>query len=141
MSSRIIIQIVLVIAVAAMGWMMLRSPSGARHQASRRLITLAFVVFAVVAILVPSLTTRLAHLVGVGRGTDLLLYSLVVAFLAQILSSFRRNAAMERKLTHLARRVALDAAPDPFNPLNNLNNVDNEDRHSTPDQAHQSQPH
>lgn len=141
MSSRIIIQIVLVIAVAAMGWMMLRSPFGARHQASRRLITLAFVVFAVVAILVPSLTTRLAHLVGVGRGTDLLLYSLVVAFLAQILSSFRRNAAMERKLTHLARRVALDAAPDPFNPLNNLNNLNNEDRHSTPDQAHQSPPH
>ena len=58
-----------------------------------------------------------------------------------ILSSFRRNAAMERKLTHLARRVALDAAPDPFNPLNNLNNLNNEGRHSTPDQAHQSQPH
>ena len=50
-SSRIIIQIVLVIAVAAMGWMMLRSPSKTRHQASRRLITLVFVVFAVVAIL------------------------------------------------------------------------------------------
>ena len=55
----------------------------------------------------------LAHLVGVGRGTDLLLYALVVGFLIQILSSFRRNAARERQITRLARRIALDTAPDP----------------------------
>ncbi|CED90181.1 DUF2304 domain-containing protein [Actinomyces succiniciruminis] len=113
MSSQIIIQVVLIAAVAAMGWMMLRSPGGARHQAGRRLLTLAFVIFAIAAIVAPSLLTRLAHLVGVGRGTDLLLYALVVAFLFQILSSFRRNAARERQITRLARRVALDAAPPP----------------------------
>ena len=93
--------------------MMLRSPGGARHQAGRRLATLAFVFFAIAAIAVPSLTARLAHLVGVGRGTDLLLYALVVGFLIQILSSFRRNAARERQITRLARRIALDTAPDP----------------------------
>lgn len=113
MSSQLVIQIVLVVAVAAIGWMMLRSPGGARHQAGRRLTTLAFVVLAVAAIATPSLTTRLAHLVGVGRGADLLLYALVVAFLISILSEFRRNTRLERQITQLARRVALDGAPDP----------------------------
>ena len=112
-SSRIIIQGLLIAAVGVIGWMMLRSPSGARHQAGRRLATLAFVAFAIVAIVVPSVVARIAHMVGVGRGTDLLLYVLVVAFLAQILSSFRRNGARERQITHLARRIALDNAPEP----------------------------
>lgn len=113
MRTQLVIQVVLIVAVAAMGWMMLRSPGGARHLAARRLVTLAFVLFAIVAIITPSLVTGLAHLMGVGRGADLLLYALVIAFLASLLSSFRRNAAMERRLTRLARRVALDDAPDP----------------------------
>ena len=106
MSSRIIIQVLLIAAVGVIGWMMLRSPGGARHRAGRRIVTLAFVIFAIVI-------SRIAHFVGVGRGTDLLLYVLVIAFLLQILSSFRRNAALERQITRLARRVALDDAPDP----------------------------
>ena len=40
------IQAALILAVIAAGWMMLRTPGGARHQAARRLATLAFVVFA-----------------------------------------------------------------------------------------------
>ena len=113
MTSQLIIKSVLLVCVAGIGWMMLRSPGGARHQAGRRLVTLAFVLFAIVAIAAPSLMAHLAHLVGVGRGADLLLYALVIAFLAQVLSSFRRNAGRERQITHLARRIALNTAPDP----------------------------
>ncbi|WP_127841517.1 DUF2304 domain-containing protein [Actinomyces wuliandei] len=113
MYPQIIIQSLLILAVAAVGWMMLRTPGGARNQAARRLVTLAFVLFAVVAIVTPSLMTRVANMVGVGRGADLLLYALVVAFLAQVLSAFRRNAARERQITRLARRIALDQAPEP----------------------------
>lgn len=107
------IQAALIAAVAAVGWMMLRTPGGARHQAGRRLATLAFVAFAIFTIAFPSVTTSIAHRVGVGRGADLLLYALVIAFLAQILSSFRRNGARERQITNLARRIALDEAPEP----------------------------
>lgn len=113
MTSKLLIQALLILAVAGIGWMMLRSPGGARHLAGRRLATLGFVVFAVVAIAWPGLVTHVAHVLGVGRGTDLLLYALVIAFLAQVLSSFRRNAARERQITRLARRIALDEAPDP----------------------------
>lgn len=56
MTSQLIIKSVLLVCVAGIGWMMLRSPGGARHQAGRRLVTLAFVLFAIVAIAAPSLT-------------------------------------------------------------------------------------
>lgn len=110
MSPRLLIQVVLIATVVIVGLLMLRSPGGARNQAARRLVTLSFVAIAVVAILTPSLMTRVAHLFGVGRGTDLLLYFLVIAFLISLVSSFRRNAALERQLTRLARRVALNEA-------------------------------
>ena len=112
-SSRIIIQVLLIVAVGVIGWMMLRSPGGARHRAGRRIVTLTFVIFAIVSIAVPAVISRIAHFVGVGRGTDLLLYVLVIAFLLQILSSFRRNAALERQITRVARRIAIDNTPDP----------------------------
>lgn len=116
MPSQLVIQILLISAMAAVGWMMLRSPGGARHQAGRRLATLAFVLFAITAIAFPSLMTRVAHLVGVGRGADLLLYALAVALPVQVLSSFRANAARERQITKLARRIALNEAPTPAAP-------------------------
>ena len=97
------IQAALILAVIAVGWMMLRTPGGARHMAARRLVTLAFVAFAVFNITFPWVMSSIAHRMGVGRGTDFLLYALVIAFLAQILSSFRRNSARERQITHLAR--------------------------------------
>ena len=43
MSSQIIIQVVLISAVAVIGWLIYRVPGGSRHQAARRLVTLAFV--------------------------------------------------------------------------------------------------
>lgn len=112
-NSQFFIQAALILAVAIVGWMMLRTPGGARHMAARRLATLAFVAFAVFNITFPWVMSSVAHRMGVGRGTDFLLYALVIAFLAQILSSFRRNSAREQQITRLARRIALDNAPEP----------------------------
>ena len=113
MDSQFLIKSLLALGVVLMGVMLLRNSGGAKHMARRRIVTLAFVVFALVTIAVPSLTTYLAHFVGVGRGTDLLLYALVLAFLASLLSSFRRASIQERRLTKLARAFALAQAPDP----------------------------
>ena len=113
MDSQFLIKSLLALGVVLMGVMLLRNSGGAKHMAGRRIVTLAFVVFALVTIAVPSLTTYLAHFVGVGRGTDLLLYALVLAFLASLLSSFRRASIQERRLTTLARAFALAQAPDP----------------------------
>ena len=104
-----IIQVVLIVALVIGGGLLLAArPVNARHLAVRRLLLLAFVVFGTAAIVVPSITTKIASVVGVGRGADLLLYLLFVAFLALVATMGRRNRELERQITVLTRRLALD---------------------------------
>ena len=57
--------------------------------------------------------TRIANEVGVGRGADLLLYTLVVTFMLVSVVLFRRLAALERRYTQLARTIAVQGATSP----------------------------
>jgi len=101
------IKILLIIAVVAVTVALTRATGDARHQALRRILLAAFVLAAAVAVVWPPLLTRLANLVGVGRGSDLLLYALVIAFLSYISTSFRRLRRLSDDLTTLARQVTL----------------------------------
>lgn len=105
----LLIQVLLIAVVLGLGWRMLRG-TGQRTQAVRRLGLLAFAVFAVLSILFPSVWTTIAHSVGVGRGTDLILYGLVGAFLSFVVTTYRRLRQVEERYTRLARRLALDEA-------------------------------
>jgi len=111
--SVLVIQVVLIVAVLVIGVRLVRSSAGERHQAVRRLLLGALVVLAVASILVPGATSTVASFVGVGRGTDLLLYGLVVAFCGFLVSSYRRTRSLEQRLTDLTRRLALDEAEAP----------------------------
>ena len=56
---------------------------------------------------ITELANRVAALVGVGRGADLMLYLLVLAVYAGallVLAKFRR---LERQITELTRKIAL----------------------------------
>ena len=70
------IQLLLLLGIVATVIPLTRS-AGARHQAIRRLLLGGFVLLAVFAVLFPSVLTSVANVLGVGRGTDLLLYILV----------------------------------------------------------------
>ena len=107
------IQVLLIAVVLVVGVVLVRSTAGARHQAVRRLLLGALVGLAVASILVPGAVTAVANAVGVGRGADLLLYGLVIAFLGFVVSSYRRSRQLEETITQLARRLALDEAPAP----------------------------
>jgi hypothetical protein len=48
-----------------------------------------------------------AHVVGVGRGADLLLYLLAVCFLLTVTVLFRRIAELEQRCVTLTRTLAL----------------------------------
>ncbi|NMM34640.1 MAG: DUF2304 domain-containing protein, partial [Phycicoccus sp.] len=61
----------------------------------------------------PTVWTRIAKLVGVGRGTDMVLYALVVAFLSFTLTTYVRFRDFEARYTKIARRLALDEANPP----------------------------
>jgi hypothetical protein len=104
------IKVILIVALAFIALVLLRGSQGARHQAIRRLLLLLFAVVTVGSVVVPNLWNSLAGWVGVGRGSDLLLYGLIVAFLGYTVTSYLRFRAMEQQMTKLARRLALDEA-------------------------------
>ena len=98
------------LGIAGAALLLLRGYAGARHQAIRRLLLLAFVLLAGASLLVPQLWTTAAELLGVGRGTDLLLYLTIVTFLGFVATSYLRFRDLQRQITAMARRLALDEA-------------------------------
>jgi len=107
-----LIQLVLIVVVVLTAARLLRH-RGARTQAVRRLGLMLFAAFAVWSILFPSVWNQIARLVGVGRGTDMVLYALVVAFLSFTLTTYLRFRDLQTRYTTLARRLALDEAGPP----------------------------
>jgi hypothetical protein len=61
----------------------------------------------VIAVIFPNVTNRLAHIVGVGRGADLLLYTTVVAFIFYAVNSYLHRQDERYELHSLARKIAL----------------------------------
>lgn len=108
----LIIQLLLVAGILGIAiWLMVKR--GAKQLAVRRLLIIAFALFAVVAVMAPGLVSALANLVGVGRGADLLLYATVVVLLGMIALQEARAKNEEKRTTRLARRLAIDEAQDP----------------------------
>ena len=83
--------------------------------------------FGVAALLVvrPTVATRLAHLVGIGRGVDLILYLAIPGLALLILLLFARTRELNLKLTALVRETALadraNSGQNPHRPLDSSN--------------------
>ncbi|MDP9220028.1 MAG: DUF2304 domain-containing protein [Actinomycetota bacterium] len=105
-----LIKVLLVAALMACAAVLLRSPHRARRQALRRLLLLLFAVGAALSVVYPESWNRAARFFGVGRGTDMLLYCLIVAFLGFVVTSYLRFRQMEDQITELTRRLAIDEA-------------------------------
>lgn len=108
----VLIQVLLILVVIAVVARLFRS-RGARAQAIRRVGLVLFATFAAVSILFPAVWNRIASFVGVGRGTDMVLYALVVAFLSYVVTTYLRFRDLETNYTRLARRIALSEAKRP----------------------------
>lgn len=103
-----LIKALLLVAIAVVVVLSLRAPAGARHLAVRRVAVIGFAALAVLSVLFPDAWNAAAEVVGVGRGTDLLLYGLIVVFLGYMVTTYRRFRELETQITLLARRLALD---------------------------------
>ena len=112
---QLVVQLLLIAGTLLIAWRLLMS-YGQKAQAVRRMGLLMFAAFAIWSILDPRIWTRLAQLVGIGRGADLILYGLVVAFFGFVVTTFRRFRELENRYTRLARRLALDEAGTPAGP-------------------------
>lgn len=60
-----------------------------------------------VAVIFPNSTNEIAHWVGVGRGADLLLYLVTLAFIIYALNSYLNQQSERDAVIRLARKVAL----------------------------------
>lgn len=101
------IQILLIAAIVVLAVFMMRRTGADSHLAIRRILMGLFVVVAILSVLFPQWLSWLAQLVGVGRGTDLVLYGLIVMFLAFVYAQYRSNTQQQRQLTLLSRKIAL----------------------------------
>lgn len=110
------IQILLIVAAAVLFTVFVRRAHSVRLQAAKRIGFILFIGLNVYAVLRPDDTTWVAQRLGVGRGADLLLYVLVVVFAFYSVNTYLRFKNIERRLTQLARSIALrDAqAPEPL---------------------------
>lgn len=105
-----LIQFVLVLAVLTILYVFVRSSHIVYVQASKRIALVLFALANVYAVMRPDDLTAIAKLLGVGRGTDLVLYALVVAFMAGMFSMYQRFRVVDRRYTELARTVAIREA-------------------------------
>lgn len=102
-----IIKVFLIAAVFAAALFLMRGGTSGRHLAVRRLVSAGFALLWMVGVLFPDLVTRVANQVGVGRGTDLVLYVLVVAFLFTTVAQRQQLREMEERIATLTRELAL----------------------------------
>ncbi|WP_026530360.1 DUF2304 domain-containing protein [Haematomicrobium sanguinis] len=109
----VVVQILLVIAVLVFSLILLRDSGSDKRMAIRRILVLIFAVVAIVSIFFPDILTQIANFVGIGRGTDLVLYGLVVTFLVYMATTHQRFKQTESMITRLARRIAIDEAESP----------------------------
>ena len=105
-----IIQLLLVLGIVVLIVSFLRNRNTMRFQAGKKVLFGAFVVLCILSVIQPELLSAIANAIGVGRGADLLLYLLVVAFAFVALNTYLKFKDMEERLTLLARRVAITEA-------------------------------
>ena len=113
MPNQIVIQVLLIATFAIFTIILLLPGRGSRRLAVRRLTLLLAFVAAVAAVIFPSFINDIANLVGVGRGTDLVLYALVVVFVGNSIAAAAQNRQLHREITLLARATALRDARKP----------------------------
>ena len=104
-----IIKILLILGMIGVVVFALRGTASSANLAVRRLAGIGFAAVATTSILFPDLVTWMANRVNVGRGTDLVLYILVVAFLYVTIGLYQRIHRLEEHLTDLTRELALMA--------------------------------
>ncbi len=110
----IVVQIVLLVAVMLISLVLMRGGTNARHMALRRILLILFALLAALSIFFPDILTLIARFLGVGRGTDLVLYALIVCVLLFISTTYQRFRQSEIILTKLSRRIALDSTEKPW---------------------------
>ena len=85
----------------------------AKTRQATALVFLGAWTFATALILYPGVSTRIANSVGIGRGVDLVTYSLLVVFLWAHYQQYLRYKRVENEVTALVRELGIVQAARP----------------------------
>lgn len=105
-----LIQLVLVAGVALVLVSFLRNRNATRFQAGKKILLGVFVIACLVSIAQPDLLSVVAGWLGVGRGADLLLYVLIIAFSFVAINTYLKFKDYDERLAVVARRLAISEA-------------------------------
>ena len=107
------IKVLLLLAGALLVAFFVANRRKARAKAGVKIGFVLFVVFMVYAVIRPNDLTWVANRLGVQRGTDLVLYALVMGFAFVTVSTWVRFREQELRYARLARTIALADAVRP----------------------------
>ena len=105
-----IIQIILVIFFLFALFKVLRRFRSGGLKTKEAFVWVIFWTLAMVVVVIPSYTTVLAKVLGVGRGVDAVMYLAVALLFFLIFKIFVHLEKMERHITELVRRDTLSQA-------------------------------
>jgi small membrane protein len=105
-----IIKVILVVSfLGAMVWAF-RNRGRVGIRAGARIIIVLITLVAIASIIAPNIPQRVADFVGVTRGTDLVLYLLVIVFVLTSVGTYFRFRDLERRFVDLVRASAIQNA-------------------------------
>src|SRR4028118_600082 len=81
-----------------------------RSKVLDRVIFVGLLLSGMVLVLYPDITMKLANLVGIGRGADLVFYLAILFFCFCFLLSYGKIKELEKNMTELVRNDAIDNA-------------------------------
>jgi hypothetical protein len=98
------IRILLLAGLAATGWLVFLR----RNRLPFHIITVFGLIAAgAVAVMVPETTNDVAHLVGVGRGADLVTYIAIIAVMFVLVHYYTKFVELQKQVTELTRQIAI----------------------------------
>lgn len=99
-----IIRIVLLAALAAIGWFVFLKRNRLPFHI---VIVFAMLAAGAFAVLLPGKTDEIANFVGVGRGVDLITYVIEVTVLFVLLHYYTKFVELQRQLTDVVRELSI----------------------------------
>lgn len=103
----LLIQILLSFSVLATLWLVWRRKRQAAVSLGIAILWTIGALAALVVVWIPEIASRAAHILGVGRGSDLVVYLGLPLLFVLVFQLYVSHVRLERQLTELVRREAL----------------------------------
>lgn len=100
-----IFQIILIPAIAFLLVVYLKS---SRRAAIDKIFICLLLIMGIVFVINPEMTNKLAHLLGIGRGADLIFYLAILGFGYLVIILYSKIRKLEEQFATIVRKQAID---------------------------------